>query len=47
MEEFDAVPVALRQCAEEFGALDIVIVNAGVDFSARIGERREGDANHG
>ncbi|PLW68739.1 SDR family oxidoreductase [Pseudohalioglobus lutimaris] len=38
VEEFDAVPVALRQCAEELGGLDIVIVNAGVAFSARIGE---------
>jgi short-subunit dehydrogenase len=36
--DFDAVPVVLRQCADELGGLDIVIVNAGVAFMARIGE---------
>lgn len=38
VEEFEAVPVVLRQCAEELGGLDIVIVNAGVAFAANIGE---------
>ena len=36
--DFDTIPVVLRECTEELGGLDIVIVNAGVAFTARIGE---------
>ena len=36
--DFDTIPGVLRDCAEELGGLDIVIVNAGVAFMARIGE---------
>jgi short-subunit dehydrogenase len=36
--EFDTIPGVLRDCAGELGGLDIVIVNAGVAFMARIGE---------
>jgi short-subunit dehydrogenase len=36
--DFDTVPIVLRECAEELGGLDIVIVNAGVAIAARAGE---------
>jgi short-subunit dehydrogenase len=36
--DFDAVPTVLRECSEELGGLDIVIVNAGVAIAARAGE---------
>ena len=36
--DFDAVAVTLRECAEELGGLDIVVVNAGVAFAAKAGE---------
>ena len=36
--DFDTIPAVLRECSEELGGLDIVIVNAGVAFAARIGE---------
>jgi short-subunit dehydrogenase len=36
--DFDAVPVVVRECAEELDGLDIVIVNAGVAIAAKIGE---------
>ena len=36
--QYDAIPIALNECAEELGGIDIVIVNAGVAFSAKAGE---------
>ena len=36
--DVDAVPGVLRECAEELGGLDIVIVNAGVAIAARGGK---------
>jgi short-subunit dehydrogenase len=36
--DFNAVPGVLRECAEELGGLDIVIVNAGVAIAARGGK---------
>ena len=36
--DFNAVPGVLRECAEELGGLDIVIVNAGVAIAARGGQ---------
>jgi len=38
VSDFDAVPIILRECAEELGGLDIVIVNAGVAIAARGGQ---------
>jgi short-subunit dehydrogenase len=35
--DYDAVPAALRECADELGGLDIVVVNAGVAMAARVG----------
>ena len=37
VEDFDEVPVVLRQCAAELGGLDVVIVNAGVAFDTPVG----------
>jgi short-subunit dehydrogenase len=36
--DFDTVPIVLRECAEELGGLDILIVNAGVAIAARAGK---------
>ncbi len=36
--DFESVAPVLRACAEELGGLDVVIVNAGVAFSAPIGQ---------
>lgn len=36
--DFDAVPAVLRECAEELGGIDIVIVNAGIALTTKVGD---------
>ena len=36
--DFERIPQVLRECAEELGRLDIVVVNAGVAVGARTGQ---------
>jgi short-subunit dehydrogenase len=36
--DFDSIAPVLRECAEELGGLDIVVVNAGVAIAARGGQ---------
>lgn len=35
---YEAIPAVINACAEELGGLDIIIVNAGVDFSTPVGK---------
>lgn len=37
--DYDSVPRVLAECAAELGELDIVVVNAGVAFAVRAGEK--------
>lgn len=36
--DFDSVPDVINRCAERLGGLDIVVVNAGVAFTAPVGK---------
>ncbi len=41
--DYDSIPVIVRQCAEDMGGLDIVIVNAGIAIPARGGQGKFAD----
>jgi short-subunit dehydrogenase len=36
--DFETVPAVIRECAEELGGIDIVIVNAGIALVTKVGE---------